>query len=58
MFIFLLCGTILLTFICFRNFGEGLKPYSVGGRKASLLEETIEMEPRQTYLRIAQYQEP
>ncbi|KAE8333699.1 hypothetical protein BDV39DRAFT_188093 [Aspergillus sergii] len=39
--IILALGTVVITGLCFRNFGQGLRPYVSGGAKAGLLGETV-----------------
>ncbi|KAE8136104.1 hypothetical protein BDV38DRAFT_272375 [Aspergillus pseudotamarii] len=45
-------GTVAMICLCFRNFGQGLRPYVSGGAKARLLGETFEMQLREGYLRV------
>lgn len=47
--IVLALGTVTVTGLCFRNFGQGLRPYVSGGAKAGLLGETVGSE---SYLRV------
>ncbi|KAE8164430.1 hypothetical protein BDV40DRAFT_286960 [Aspergillus tamarii] len=50
--IVLALGTVTMICLCFRNFGQGLRPYVSGGAKARLLGETFEMQLREGYLRV------
>ncbi|KAE8360777.1 hypothetical protein BDV27DRAFT_148389 [Aspergillus caelatus] len=50
--IVLALGTVTMICVCFRNFGQGLRPYVSGGAKARLLGETFEMQLREGYLRV------
>ncbi|KAE8386821.1 hypothetical protein BDV23DRAFT_175148 [Aspergillus alliaceus] len=45
-------ATVIMIYLCYRNFHKGLRPYISGGSKARLLGETFEVELREGYLRV------
>ncbi|PLB49777.1 hypothetical protein P170DRAFT_409379 [Aspergillus steynii IBT 23096] len=51
---FLSLATIIMIYMCFKNFGKGLKPYVCGGKEARIMGERFETSLRQEYSLVAQ----